>query len=177
MEAWLNGNDENNNLGFQSLCALHIHEVVVAAHEELRRLLQRRAELMKRIRVIKQLIVGLHDLVGGDTLSGDIDKVANQKAGVPRLGLTQACRMVLMRAGRAVKTRQVCEQIQQAVPDSPIPKNLVNSVEVVLNRLVQYGEARRVLSEDGRRAWLWVSDAEAPSSNLVTGAESSVSQA
>ena len=164
MEAGLNGNDENKNFDFQNLSAPHIHAVVEVAHEELRRLLQRRAELMKRIGTIKQLIVGLHALVGDDILSDDIDKVANRMAGVPRLRLTQACRTVLMKAACAMKTRQVCEQIEQAAPDSAIPKNLVPSVEVVLNRLVRYGEARKVLSEDGRRAWLWISESEVRSS-------------
>jgi hypothetical protein len=30
----------------------------------------------------------------------------------------------------------------------------------VLNRLVEYGEARTIVRENGRRAWQWVSDPE-----------------
>jgi hypothetical protein len=32
------------------------------------------------------------------------------------------------------------------------------SVTTVLNRLVEYGEARTVVRENGRRAWQWVAD-------------------
>jgi hypothetical protein len=34
------------------------------------------------------------------------------------------------------------------------------SVTTVLNRLVEYGEARTIVRENGRRAWQWVSDPE-----------------
>jgi hypothetical protein len=35
-------------------------------------------------------------------------------------------------------------------------KDSLASVTTVLNRLVEYGEARAVTLENGRRAWLWV---------------------
>jgi hypothetical protein len=37
-------------------------------------------------------------------------------------------------------------------------KDPLASVTTVLNRLVEYGEARTVVRENGRRAWEWVAD-------------------
>jgi len=39
-------------------------------------------------------------------------------------------------------------------------KDPMASVTTVLNRLVAYGEARAVSLDNGRRAWVWVADAE-----------------
>jgi len=36
------------------------------------------------------------------------------------------------------------------------------SVTTVLNRLVDYGEARSLSNDRGRRVWEWVSEVEAP---------------
>jgi hypothetical protein len=38
-------------------------------------------------------------------------------------------------------------------------KDPLASVTTVLNRLVEYGEARAVVNEHGRRAWEWVAEA------------------
>jgi hypothetical protein len=43
-------------------------------------------------------------------------------------------------------------------------KDPLASVTTVLNRLVEYGEARAVVRENGRRAWEWVADATGHSS-------------
>jgi hypothetical protein len=39
-------------------------------------------------------------------------------------------------------------------------KDPMASVTTVLNRLVAYGEAKAVSLDNGRRAWIWVADAE-----------------
>jgi hypothetical protein len=41
-------------------------------------------------------------------------------------------------------------------------KDPLASVTTVLNRLVEYGEARAVVGVNGRRAWEWISDPPAP---------------
>jgi hypothetical protein len=41
-------------------------------------------------------------------------------------------------------------------------KDPLASVTTVLNRLVEYGEARTLVRENGRRAWQWVSDPDDP---------------
>ena len=137
----------------------HVQQVVKAAHEELRQLMRQRAEIMKRIGTVKQTIVGLANLFGDDVLSGELLELVDRKSGGRQPGFTKACRMVLMEAGRPLAAREVCEQIQQRVPPVLLRhKDPLASVTTVLNRLVDYGEARAVVRENGRRAWQWVAD-------------------
>jgi hypothetical protein len=132
----------------------HVLEVVRQAHEELRQLMRQRADVMKRIGTVKQTIVGLANL---------FDRKSNGR----QPGFTKACRMVLMEADRPLGAREVCELIQQKIP--PIlsrHKDPLASVTTVLNRLVEYGEARTIVRENGRRAWQWISD---PASQSASG--------
>jgi hypothetical protein len=137
----------------------HVQEVVRAAHEELRQLMRQRADVMKRIGTVKQTIVGLAHLFGDSVLSEELQELVDRKSGGRQPGFTKACRMVLMEAERPLGAREVCEQIQRRLP--PVlqrHKDPLASVTTVLNRLVEYGEARAVLRESGRRAWEWVAD-------------------
>jgi hypothetical protein len=164
MESGSNSTAEVRNGGFPNRGAPHV-QVIVKAHEELRQLIRQRAEIVKRIGTIKQMIAGLCTMFGDAELSDDLREFVNHKAAVRRSGLTQTCRTVLMEAGCPVNSLEVCEQIQQRIAP-PLPhKNLATSVIVVLNRLVQYGEARTTLRDDGRRTWGWVSDARDQSSH------------
>jgi hypothetical protein len=158
MEVGFDRCDEDANESLPNRSAADVQAIVKVAHEELRRLIQQRAQIMKRIGTIKQAIVGLCNLFGDEELSGDLRELVNPKVGVRRPGLTQACRTVLMEAGCPVNTREVSDQIQRRTVPGLCHKNLVASVAVVLNRLVQYGEARKVFRDNGSRAWLWVSD-------------------
>jgi hypothetical protein len=177
MEFGLHGNDKDSIESLQNQSALHVQVTVAVAHEELRRLMQQRAEIIKRIGTIKQTIAGLCNLIGDHELGNDLRELVNCKAGVRRSGLTQLCRTVLMEASCPVNAREVSEQIQRQTNSGlPSHKNLVASVITVLNRLVQYGEARTVLRENGRRAWLWVSDAGDRKPDPVNRSETLVSQ-
>src|SRR5467141_3067274 len=139
----------------------HVQQVVRAAHEELRQLMRQRADVMKRIGAAKQTIIGLANLFGDEVLSEELLELVDRKSGGRQPGFTKACRMVLMEAARPLGAREVCELIQQKIP--PIlsrHKDPLASVTTVLNRLVEYGEARTIVKENGRRAWQWVSDPE-----------------
>jgi hypothetical protein len=140
-----------------------VEVIVKTAHDELRRLVQQRTEITKRIGTIKQTIVGLCNLFGDDELKDDLYQLVNGKAAARRSGITQACRRVLMDAGCPLTTRSVCDQIQQRnMLDQSCLKNLVAKVRTVLGRLAQYGEARTVVPHDnGPRTWEWVSEVEA----------------
>jgi hypothetical protein len=139
----------------------HVEEVVRQAHEELRQLLRQRAEVMRRIGTIKQTIAGLANLFGESVLNDELLELVDRKSNGRQPGFTKACRMVLMDANRALSAREVCEQIQQKVPPMlERHKDPMASVTTVLNRLVAYGEAKAVSLDNGRRAWLWVADAE-----------------
>ncbi|HUK26733.1 MAG TPA: hypothetical protein VLV49_19305 [Terriglobales bacterium] len=137
----------------------HVQEVVRAAHQELRQLLRQRAEIVKRIGTVKQTISGLANLFGDGVLSDELLELVDRKSGGRQPGFTKACRMVLMGADRALGAREVCERIQQQAPALLVRhKDPLASVTTVLNRLVEYGEARAVVRENGRRAWQWMAD-------------------
>jgi hypothetical protein len=141
----------------------HVVEVVRQAHEELRQLMRQRADVMKRIGTVKQTIVGLANLFGDEVLSEELLELVDRKSNGRQPGFTKACRMVLMEAERPLGAREVCEFIQQKVP--PIlarHKDPLASVTTVLNRLVEYGEARTLVRENGRRAWQWIADPDNP---------------
>ena len=145
-----------------------VQVIVKAAHDELRRLIQQRVEITQRIGTIKQTIAGLCNLFGDDGLSDDLRELVKGK--VRRLGITQACRKVLMDARCPLTARKVCEQIQRTMPDIPYGKNMVAEVTTVLSRLTQYGEARTVPGDHGSRAWVWISRVEEGSYHPVVPA-------
>ena len=153
----------NGNKGMPGSNDPHVVEVVRQAHEELRQLMRQRADVMKRIGTVKQTIVGLANLFGDEVLNDELLELVDRKSNGRQPGFTKACRMVLMEAGRPLGAREVCELIQQKVP--PIlarHKDPLASVTTVLNRLVEYGEARTLVRENGRRAWQGVSDPDHP---------------
>ena len=137
----------------------HVHEVVRQAQDELRQLMRQRADIMKRIGTVKQTIAGLANLFGDQILSDELLELIDRKPNGRQPGFTKACRMVLMEAQRSLSAREVCEQLQRKAP--PVldrHKDPLASVTTVLNRLVDYGEARSLVRENGRRAWEWVAD-------------------
>ncbi|HWW15254.1 MAG TPA: hypothetical protein VN310_11385 [Candidatus Dormibacteraeota bacterium] len=139
----------------------HVEEVVRQAHEELRQLLQQRAEVMRRIGTIKQTIAGLANLFGDGVLSDELLELVDRKSSGRQPGFTKACRMVLMDANRALSARDVCDRIQEKAPPMLARhKDPMASVTTVLNRLVAYGEAKAVALDNGRRAWQWVADSQ-----------------
>jgi hypothetical protein len=139
-----------------------VREVVRQAHEELRLLLQQRADVMKRIGTVKQTIAGLANLFGDNILSEELLELVDRRGSGRQPGFTKACRMILMDAGRPLSARDVCEQIQQRMPPMLARhKDPMASVTTVLNRLVEYGEAQAVVLSSGRRAWRWVAEGTA----------------
>src|SRR5579863_742971 len=141
----------------------HVQEVVRQAHEELRHLLQQRADVMRRIGTIKQTITGLANLFGDGVLGDELLELVDRRSHGRQPGFTKACRMILMEAGRALSARDVCDEIRKRMsPMLDRHKDPVASVTTVLNRLVDYGEAQAVVLNNGRRAWHWIADAAVP---------------
>lgn len=147
----------------------HVQEVIRQAHDELRQLLQQRAEVMKRIGTVKQTIAGLANLFGDGVLNDELLELVDRKSNGRQPGFTKACRMILMEAGRALSARDICEHFQQKMPAMLARhKDPMASVTTVLNRLVEYGEAQAVLSSTGRRAWRWVAEANQDPRDLAS---------
>jgi hypothetical protein len=151
----LNGLREINALGGE----VPVQQVLKAAHAELRQLLQQRAELMKRIGTVKQTIAGLADLFGEEALDEDLLELIDRKPNGRQPGFTKACRRVLMEVRRPLGAREVCAQLERQAPAIlSRHKDPLASVTTVLNRLVDYGEARTLTNDRGRRVWEWVSE-------------------
>jgi hypothetical protein len=142
----------------------HVQEVIRQAHEELRQLLQQRAEIMKRIGTVKQTISGLANMFGDSVLNEELMELVDRKNSGRQPGFTKACRMILMESGRAMTARDICDYFQLKMPTLLARhKDPMASVTTVLNRLVDYGEAEAVMMK-GRRAWRWAADRPATSS-------------
>lgn len=146
----------------------HVQEVVKSAQEELQTLLRQRADIMKRIGTVKQTIAGLANLFGDEVLNEELLQLVDRKSNGRQPGFTKACRMILMEAGRAMSARDLCDYFQQNMPALLAHhKDPMASVTTVLNRLVDYGEAQAVSTNNGRRAWKWVAE---PASDAAPGA-------
>jgi chorismate mutase len=156
---------KNNHEGLHGMNALandaSVNQVVKAAHEELRQLLQQRAEIMKRIGTVKQTIAGLADLFGEEALGEDLLELIDRKPNGRQPGFTKACRRVLMEVRRPMGAREVCVELERQAPAILARhKDPLASVTTVLNRLVDYGEARSLSNDRGRRVWEWISEGE-----------------
>ncbi len=148
----------------------HVQEVIRQAHDELRQLLNQRAEIMKRIGTVKQTIAGLANLFGDNVLNEELLELVDRKSNGRQPGFTKACRMMLMESGRAMSARDICEYFEKNLPSMLARhKDPMASVTTVLNRLVEYGEAQAVVA-NGRRAWRWVAESVADPS-LVSASE------
>lgn len=138
-----------------------VQQVVKAAHDELRQLMRQRADIMKRIGTVKQTIAGLANLFGDDVLGDDLLELIDRKPNGRQPGFTKACRTVLMEARCPLGAREVCLDLERRAPAILTRhKDPLASVTTVLNRLVEYGEARSLTNDRGRRVWEWVSDGE-----------------
>jgi hypothetical protein len=136
-------------------------EVVKAAHEELLHLMGQRAEIMKRIGTVKQTIAGLANLFGDQVLGDDLLELIDRKPNGRQPGFTKACRRVLMDVRRPLGAREVCAELERYAPAILARhKDPLASVTTVLNRLVEYGEARSMSNDRGRRVWEWISNSE-----------------
>jgi hypothetical protein len=132
----------------------HVEAILQKAHEELCDLLRQRLEVTRRIGSVKQTIVGLIKLFGDGVVADELrveHRVYRRGEGV-----TDSCRRVLMEASEPMSSRRVCDLIQQTAPGVLANhKDPLATVNTVLGRLVQYGEARAVTSEQGHRVWQW----------------------
>jgi hypothetical protein len=162
-------NTSTNGSNGQSPAAdLHVQEVIRSAERELQELLQRKAELMKRIGTIKQTLAGLANIFGDSVLSDQLLTYLDRKSASRQPGFTRACRVVLMESSRPLGARLVCQALQQKFPEVlERHKDPIASVTTVLNRLAEYTEARCSLDASGRRVWEWIAERENPVALLV----------
>jgi hypothetical protein len=141
----------------------HVDQVIEHAHKELQTLLNQKQAIVKKIGTLKQTIVGLANLFGEELLDDELQGLVDRKSNGRQPGFTKTCRTVLMESDRPLLTQEVCEEIRRRDPALLARhKEPSASVTTVLNRLVNYGEARRVFNETGQRAWQWVAEPRLP---------------
>jgi hypothetical protein len=151
----------NGSTGTAQVADLHVQEVIRSAERELYELVLRRAEVMKRIGTIKQTLVGLANIFGDSVLSNELLDFLDRKPARRQPGFTRACRLVLMESGVPLGARQACEELRRRFPElMERHKDPIASVTTVLNRLVDYAEARHFLNGNGRRVWEWAAEHE-----------------
>jgi hypothetical protein len=159
MNTGTNGSNEIPDVAGSHVAGLHVQEVIRSAERELYELVQRRAELMKRIGTIKQTLVGLANIFGNSVLSDELLTFLDRRPASRQPGFTRACRLVLMEAESPLGTREVCEQLQRRFPELiGRHREPIASVTTVLNRLVDYAEARCSTNGNGRRVWEWAAE-------------------
>jgi len=136
-----------------------VQAVLRQAQDELRGLLQQRADLMKRIGTVKQTISGLANLFGDEILNEELLHLVDRQPSGRQPGFTQSCRVLLMQAGQPLTVREICSRMGERMPDVlQRHKDPLASLTTVLNRLVEYGEAHSAVDTRGRRTWEWISD-------------------
>jgi hypothetical protein len=134
-----------------------LEPVIGQLQSELRVLKLERAAILKRMGMIKKTIIGLADLFGSDVINGELrGLLALQVGGRFRThtGLTDLCRQLLREASEPLTARQILGQIQERSTVGLVgDRHPLNSLRMILRRLVAYGEAEEFLSEKGLRAW------------------------
>lgn len=136
-----------------------VQDVLQQAQQELRGLLQQRADLMKRIGTVKQTISGLASMFGDEILSDELLHLVDRKPSGRQPGFTQACRVLLMEGKDSLTVREVCTRMGERMPAVlERHKDPLASLTTVLNRLVEYGEAESSLDGHGRRTWRWIAE-------------------
>jgi hypothetical protein len=167
----------NGSNGHSQAADLHVQEVIRSAERELHELLERRAELMKRIGTIKQTLAGLANIFGDCVLSDQLLTFLDRKSSSRQPGFTRACRVVLMEAKKPLGARLVCVALQQRFPEVlERHKDPIASVTTVLNRLADYTEARCSLDASGRRVWEWIAERESSTGLAFANSDGPVSQ-
>jgi len=137
----------------------HVERVLAAMHTEFHSLVRQRAAILSRIGTIKQIINGLASLVGDQVVGREQSGLVNQRPSNRQCGFTQTCRLVLRESKQPLMSQEVCQEIELRNPTLLLHhRNPLASVSTVLNRLSRYGEARVVVNESGRRAWVWTAD-------------------
>jgi hypothetical protein len=139
-------------------------EKVIGEIRELLSSLERERRLIvRRICTIRQTIVGLASVYGEQIFDEQLLELVSRRTNKRRSGLTKTCRMVLIQAGRPLSAREVCNQIMSQNPPLLMShKDPMASVNTLLSRLAEYGEAHAATDERGRRTWQWVTTSEPP---------------
>lgn len=133
-----------------------VEHVVGRIQHELQVLRTEHAAIAKRIGLIKNTIAGLAEVFGPGVVGQELQstlKVATVKRRRNR-GLTDACRELLRETAEPQTLKQISARIQERFPallsHHRYPMTIV---QMMLRRLVMYGEADEIEGGAGLRSW------------------------
>ena len=130
-------------------------DILRLLNDDLARLFEERKDVMLRIAIVRKTIIGLGVIFGESVLTTEVHPLLahNKKR---HLGFTKACREVLSSSDHALSAREVVERMCEACPELlTCHRDPLASVTAALNRMVDYGEARRIALPHNRSAWEW----------------------
>lgn len=134
----------------------HLEQVMGRIQQELRVLRMERAAIAQRIGLIKTTIVGLTEMFGAG-VAGESARSAFTTEPAKRCrkhGLTDACRHSLLETSVPQTLKQIHGRIQERCPALLAHhKYPMAIVQMMLRRLVMYGEADEIDHGRGLRAW------------------------
>ena len=154
-----NGRSDAELSTLQSAASHSPQHLVGTMQQELLSLQCEHAALRKRIHVVKRTLTGLVETFGLDTVGNQelqslIRQQDNERS---HPGLTETCRLMLMRLSQPLTTNELCARIETETPHLlDRNKHPKVSIYVVLKRLVAYGQALEGVNEEGKRTWIWV---------------------
>jgi hypothetical protein len=121
---------------------------------ELRELLRHRAQVNRRIVVLRKTI---RAVLGDEAVRDSRTPAAIRLTPRKREGITHTCRLVLTQASLPMTVREVAEAIRSSYPSAAASqRHLLASVSAVLRYLLESGEANNTFNDDGNRAWFAV---------------------
>jgi hypothetical protein len=133
-----------------------VEQVVGRIQRELRTLRTEQVAIAKRIGLIKNTIAGLAEVFGpgvvGQELQGLL-KVEPVKRRRSR-GLTDACRELLKETSEPQTLKQISARIHERFPTLVAHHRYPTTIiQMMLRRLVMYGEAEEIDAGAGLRSW------------------------
>jgi hypothetical protein len=124
--------------------------------DQLKHLIVQRSEVIRRIGATKKTIAGLATLIGDTALAADLYESIVGRPSTRQPGITKACRVILMRADQPLTVSQVLEELKKDHPTLlEKHKDPKASLTTILNRLADYGEVQRTVSNNNIRTWQW----------------------
>jgi hypothetical protein len=128
-----------------------IEDMIHVLEEEVASLSAQREDISTRISSMSQIVVRLKHLCGTRTHRPSLGRGY-------RLGVTRACRLVLMESReRPLTIHEVFRAIQaKLAPETLAHKDPRASVATILGRLVEYGEAEAITDSNGKRVYKWI---------------------
>jgi hypothetical protein len=132
-----------------------LEQVIEYAQTEVWVLLQQRADITKRLTVLRRTMADLARIFGHDALSQKQLALITPTKRNRRTGLTDACRSVLIKASQPLTAHQVVERMRASSADLiHRHKGPIASVTTILLRLESYGEATSEVGSSRRRLWM-----------------------